>query len=116
MGNAGLDSFSVAEVLASDFHPPLGEPSEVIEGSMTARIAATIYDLDRLQEAAETRMAEAVGAELAIVPGSVRVDLLPVGTPGEATYQARVRARSRPDFGDWPQDRRQVDDRGGGHP
>jgi len=91
------DSFSIAEVLASDFHPPLGEPSEVMEGSMTARIAATIYDLDRLQEAAETRVAEAAGAAFAIVPGSVRVDLLPVGTPGEETYQARVRARSRPD-------------------
>ena len=95
------DSFSIAEVLTSDFHPQLGEPSEVMEGSMTARIAATIYDLDRLQAAAETRMAEAAGAGLAIVPGSMRVDLLPVGKAGEETYEARVRARSRPavDFG-----------------
>jgi hypothetical protein len=91
------DSFTIIEILDSEFHPSLGEASEVIQGAMTARIAATAYELALLQRAAEAEAAAATGPGLAIVPGSVRVDLLPPGSAGEASYQARVRARSRPD-------------------
>jgi len=91
-------SFTIAEVVASAVHPSLGEPSEVVEGSMTARITATVFDVDRLQQAAVAAMAQAAGSGMTIVPGSVRVDLVPAGSAAAATYQARVQARTRPDF------------------
>jgi hypothetical protein len=91
------NSFRIAEVLASAIHPSLGEPSEVVEGSMTARITASAFDADSLQQRAEAEMAQAVGSGMTIVPGSVRVDLVPAGSAAAATYQARIQARTRPD-------------------
>jgi hypothetical protein len=89
------NSFRIAEVLAAALHPALGDPSEVVEGSMTARITAGAFDADSLQQRAEAEIAQSIDSGMTIVPGSVRVDLVPTGS-APATYLARVQARTRP--------------------
>lgn len=91
------DSIAVVQVLASDFGPALGEPSEVIRGSMQVRVGATAFDTGRLLEAGLARIAEEAGTSRAIIPDSVRVDIVPVETGAGVAYQATARGRSRPE-------------------
>jgi hypothetical protein len=95
------DSVAVARVLSSEFRPTPGEPSRVIQGAMTARVEAIAYQVDRLQAAAESAIAERAEAGREITPGSVRVDLIPASAVASGRYQARIRRRTRAqvDFG-----------------
>jgi hypothetical protein len=56
---------------------------------MTALIQAAAFDSDRLEDFAAAEMEEAVGASRAIVPGSLRVDLVPSGAAGDSIYEVR---------------------------
>ena len=91
------DSIVLSDLLTSSFEPAVGEPSEVIEGAMSARVEATVIDERRLRLAAEAAMADAVAPGRTLLPDSTRVDLETVGSGSNLSYRALIRARSRSD-------------------
>ena len=92
------ESVVLHEVLSSDFRPALGQASEVVQGAMAARVEASAYDKNRLQLEAEAALARSLGPGRAIVPGSTRIELRSATSGGRPSFEALVRARSRPEI------------------
>jgi hypothetical protein len=90
-------SIRLTDVLQREFSPDPGDASEIIQGTMVARVSAEVYDVASLQSEAAAALARGLGGERELVPGSLRVDL----AAERAAHQARVGARSRAsvDFG-----------------
>jgi hypothetical protein len=90
------ESVILSDVLSYEVRPRQGEPSEIVQAEMAARVTAAAFDLDRLRREAEAAMAEALGPGRELVPDSLRIELAANGAGTEARYTATVRALSRP--------------------
>jgi hypothetical protein len=92
-------SIVIRQVLSSDFRPAVGQPSEVIRGTMRARVEAVSFSLNAMERVARARLEGQAGARQTIIPASVRAELLPIEAGGPAyTVRARGRSRARVDF------------------
>jgi hypothetical protein len=94
------DSLRISEVLAQEFSPTLGNPSESLSGMLDARLTALIYDQRDFQEAAyqyvQGRMME---EGLRVVPGSiglVQTGPMNIQPDGSAVLQAHARFQAYP--------------------
>ncbi len=87
------ESIAISRVASSDHRPQVGEPSESVLASMGLAVEAIAFRQDRLTEQGLAALQQTAGAQRAIVPESIRVDLIPTDdlTPsGAKVYRGTV--------------------------
>jgi hypothetical protein len=93
------ESVVIGRVANSDHRPQVGEPSESVLASLALVLEAVAFREDRLTEQGLAALQDTVGPQEAIVPESIRLDLIPTDdltTSGAKLYRGTVSAETYP--------------------
>lgn len=93
------DSVAIGRVVNSDHRPQVGEPSESVLASLALVVEAVAFREDRLTEQGLAALQEIAGAQEAVVPESIRLDLIPthdLTVSGAKLYRGAVSGETYP--------------------